>query len=168
MTSNNLSLEEHDFFEVWNVFQEKSRLLLLKANNNTEIPGILWTSELTKGKTADKFIDKNKYIIQIWTRNYDPRIPDLLKKGYRVIFSNFDAFYFDCGSASWVSKGNNWCSPYKGWQDIYDNDIHAIALNLTGTNAHHSQILGGEGAVWTEQIDDMSLGVKVKIFFVLM
>ena len=30
--------------------------------------------------------------------------------------SNSDATYLDCGYAGWVTDGNNWCSPYKGWQ----------------------------------------------------
>lgn len=30
------------------------------------------------------------------------------------------AFIFFSFSA-WVGEGNNWCSPYKGWQIIYEN-----------------------------------------------
>ena len=33
-----------------------------------------------------------------------------------MIMSNSDATYLDCGYAGWVTDGNNWCSPYKGWQ----------------------------------------------------
>ena len=33
-----------------------------------------------------------------------------------MIMSNSDATYLDCGYAGWVIDGNNWCSPYKGWQ----------------------------------------------------
>ena len=35
---------------------------------------------------------------------------------HRMIMSNSDATYLDCGYAGWVIDGNNWCSPYKGWQ----------------------------------------------------
>ena len=36
------------------------------------------------------------------------------KRPYKTIFSNYDAWYFDCGYAGWVTDGSNWCSPYKG------------------------------------------------------
>ena len=39
----------------------------------------------------------------------------------RMIVSNSDATYLDCGYAGWVTDGNNWCSPYKGWQ--VSNDL---------------------------------------------
>ena len=48
-------------------------------------------------------------------------IRELLDKDYKVIFSNYDAWYLDCGYAGWVTDGNNWCSPWKGWQAVYDN-----------------------------------------------
>ena len=38
-----------------------------------------------------------------------------------MIVSNSDATYLDCGYAGWVTDGNNWCSPYKGWQ--VSNDL---------------------------------------------
>jgi hypothetical protein len=47
-------------------------------------------------------------------------------QGYRVIFSNYDAWYLDCGYGGWVAAGNNWCSPYKGWQLAYDNSPRQI------------------------------------------
>ena len=39
----------------------------------------------------------------------------------RMIVSNSDATYLDCGYAGWVTDGHNWCSPYKGWQ--VSNDL---------------------------------------------
>ena len=39
-----------------------------------------------------------------------------------MIMSNYDDLYLDCGFGAWVGEGNNWCSPYKGWQKIYMND----------------------------------------------
>lgn len=43
--------------------------------------------------------------------------------------------YLDCGYESWTATGNNWCSPYSGWQDIYANDFKIF-------EAYKSQILG--------------------------
>ena len=37
---------------------------------------------------------------------------------YRLVMSNSDAWYLDCGYGSWLYDGqgpdNNWCSPMKG------------------------------------------------------
>ena len=50
----------------------------------------------------------------------------LAEKDYRMIFTNVDSTYLDCGFGAWVGEGNNWCSPYKGWQKMYDNDLYKI------------------------------------------
>ncbi|XP_028174027.1 chitooligosaccharidolytic beta-N-acetylglucosaminidase-like, partial [Ostrinia furnacalis] len=72
----------------------------------------------------------------VWTTGVDPQIKGLLEKGYRLIMSNYDALYFDCGFGAWVGAGNNWCSPYIGWQKVYDNSPAVIALE------HRDQVLG--------------------------
>ena len=46
----------------------------------------------------------------------DSTIRSVMERGFRMIVSNSDATYLDCGYAGWVTDGNNWCSPYKGWQ----------------------------------------------------
>ena len=132
------------------------------ANGGKEMPGILWNSELVEGKTAEQFVNKDKYIIQIWTTGHHELIPEVLEKGYNVIMSNYDAFYFDCGAAWWVGKGPNWCAPYKGWQDAYDNDLYFIAKNLTKTEKHNDQIFGGEATLWTESVGSETVESKVK------
>ncbi|KAI5643348.1 glycosyl hydrolase family 20, catalytic domain-containing protein [Phthorimaea operculella] len=81
-----------------------------------KLPLILWTSTLTEYSHIDEHLNKDDYIIQVWTTGVDPQIQGLLKKGYRLILSNYDALYFDCGYGAWVGTGNNWCSPYIGWQ----------------------------------------------------
>ena len=72
-------------------------------------------------------------MIQIWTTGEDSVISELINKGYQVIFSNYDAWYLDCGYSSWVGEGNNWCSPYKGWQKVYDNSPRKIYREQVGT-----------------------------------
>ncbi|RXG72131.1 Chitooligosaccharidolytic beta-N-acetylglucosaminidase [Armadillidium vulgare] len=160
MTSNGFGLTADSYYNQWSVFQEKVRQLVNKANGNVEVPGIIWTSHLTEAGHVDKYLNNTNYIIQIWTTGTDPVIKELLQKGYKVIFSNYDAWYLDCGSASWVGKGLNWCSPYKGWQDVYDNDILGLAKNLTRSDQYSNQILGGEAALWTEQADDQTVETK--------
>ena len=74
-------------------------------------------------------------MIQIWTTGEDSVISELINKGYQVIFSNYDAWYLDCGYSSWVGEGNNWCSPYKGWQKVYDNSPRKIYREQVGREA---------------------------------
>ncbi|KAJ8929408.1 hypothetical protein NQ314_017902 [Rhamnusium bicolor] len=85
----------------------------------------------------EDYLPKDKYIIQIWTKGDDEQVTNLLANGYRLILSNYDALYFDCGFAGWVTDGNNWCSPYIGNKK--------------------NQILGGEATLWTEQVDSTSV-----------
>lgn len=120
MKDNKWGLEEGDFIKLWNHFQSNALQRLYKKAGK-EIPVIMWTSELTKEKYLVKSLPKDKYIIQIWTLANDSQIELLLKYGYRVILSNYDALYLDCGFAGWVKDGNNWCSPYIGWQKVYQN-----------------------------------------------
>lgn len=42
---------------------------------------------------------------KVWTTGTDPEIAGLLGKGYRLIISNYDALYFDCGFGAWVGEG---------------------------------------------------------------
>nr|XP_027219274.1 chitooligosaccharidolytic beta-N-acetylglucosaminidase-like [Penaeus vannamei] len=148
------------FYKLWSDFQASSYGLLTTANGGKQIPGILWTSHLTEEGRADQYLDKDHYIIQIWTTGTDKLIGELLQKKFRVIFSNYDHWYLDCGFGAWVGEGNNWCSPYKGWQKVYDNSPHAIATNLTGS-PQADLILGGEAALWSEQVDEMTLDSRL-------
>ena len=65
-----------------------------------------------------RFLDPSKYIVQVWTTGLDSQIGELLKQKYRLIMSNYDAWYLDCGYDAWLYSGsgpeNNWCAPYKG------------------------------------------------------
>ena len=99
MTAKGWNLTSASFIQLWDYFQTKAYDKLTKANNGKEIPAILWTSGLTEEKNL-KLLDPKKYIIQIWTTGYDPAIQILLKNNFRVIFSNYDALYLDCGYAN--------------------------------------------------------------------
>ncbi|XP_063598482.1 chitooligosaccharidolytic beta-N-acetylglucosaminidase-like [Penaeus indicus] len=148
------------YYKLWSDFQERAYGLLTAANKGQKIPGILWTSELTLNRRAAKYLDPTKYIIQIWTTKDDAVIRELLEDKFRVIFTNYDHWYLDCGFGAWVGEGNNWCSPYKGWQKVYDNSPFDIATDLTGSS-HSDLVLGGEAALWGEQVDDMTLDSRL-------
>ena len=108
---------------------------------------ISWTSEKTF-KTLQNIVNylfRDKYTIQLWTDASNPSdltIKTVAEKGFKMIFSNHDATYLDCGFGAWVrlqhtykcpgrqqlqvGNGHNWCSPYKQWQAQHGNDPHAI------------------------------------------
>lgn len=163
MTNSGSDLSAASYYEQWSHFQNRAYELLTEANGGVEVPGILWTSHLTEKGRAAAFLDSSKYIVQIWTTGQDPLIKELLDNKFRIIFSNYDALYLDCGFGAWVGEGNNWCSPYKGWQKVYDNSPVKIATNLTNGNYDRNLILGGEVALWTEQVDDCNVDAKVSV-----
>lgn len=56
-----------------------------------------------------------------------------------------------------MGTGNNWCSPYIGWQKVYENRPMKMLKEL-GVNTTQEQVrrlvLGQEATLWTEQADD--------------
>lgn len=125
MKEQNWDLTEADFIKLWNHFQNNAVQRLYKSAGK-EIPVIMWTSHLTYEKYLLDSLPKDKYIIQVWTKGNDTQIDVLLKNDYRIILSNYDALYLDCGFSGWVTSGNNWCSPYIGWQKVYENTPFSI------------------------------------------
>lgn len=69
--------------------------------------------------------------------------------------------YFDCGYGQWVGDGpNNWCSPYIGWQKVYENSPSKLIVNFNETY-NPRQILGGEAAIWSEQVQQLNLNSSI-------
>ncbi|XP_050316391.1 chitooligosaccharidolytic beta-N-acetylglucosaminidase-like isoform X2 [Anthonomus grandis grandis] len=145
---------KNDFLKLWGYYQtEAASRLSIKAGK--DIPVILWSSDLTKQENVTSVLDPTRYVIQVWDGSGDLSIPPLLSNGYNILLSNYDATYLDCGFAAWVSSGNNWCTPYKGWQELYDNKPEKIA------GIYKKQVLGGITALWSEQAGSTSVDNKV-------
>lgn len=147
---------EEELLELWKSFQEQAAEKVYDAAGK-RVPLILWTNSLTEKGHVEKFLSKDDYIIQIWTKGADPVVKELIEKEFRVIFSNYDAWYLDCGYSSWVGEGNNWCSPYKGWQVVYDNSPRGEYRKAGGDPAKEYLIMGGEAAMWSEQVDSAAV-----------
>lgn len=64
MLSQGLDLNQNGFLELWNHFQTKAVTRLNKITG-ANLPIIMWTSTLTSGAYVDKYLDKQKYIIQV-------------------------------------------------------------------------------------------------------
>uniref|UniRef100_A0A1B6G0T4 Beta-hexosaminidase n=1 Tax=Cuerna arida TaxID=1464854 RepID=A0A1B6G0T4_9HEMI len=156
MASKNLKTDEDGLHQLWNIFQTKALEKLDSVSRNPH-KIVVWTSSLTEKGRVDKYLDKERYIIQIWTTGKDEIIAELVNKGFQVIFSNYDALYFDCGFGAWVGEGNNWCSPYIGWQKVYENKplnmLQALGVDTTKEEVK-KLVLGQEATLWTEQADD--------------
>ncbi|XP_052894907.1 chitooligosaccharidolytic beta-N-acetylglucosaminidase [Anopheles moucheti] len=152
MNEQEWGLQQADFMKLWNYFQTEALNRLDKTLPvGDKRPIIMWTSKLTESPYLEQYLNKDRYIIQVWTMGNDSKVHNLLEKGYRLIMSNYDALYLDCGFAGWVTDGSNWCAPYIGWQKVYNNDLMAIG------GPYAQQILGAEAALWTEQSDSHTL-----------
>eukprot|EP00096_Caligus_rogercresseyi_P002999 TRINITY_DN1548_c0_g1_i2.p1 TRINITY_DN1548_c0_g1~~TRINITY_DN1548_c0_g1_i2.p1 ORF type:complete len:625 (-),score=121.67 TRINITY_DN1548_c0_g1_i2:79-1749(-) len=162
MEAQGLNASEADLIRLWTHFQGKAQKLAYEANGGTKLPLIIWTSRLTEQGEVEQHVNKDDYVIQIWTTGEDNSISDVINKGYKTIFSNYDAWYLDCGSSSWIGEGNNWCSPYKGWQKVYDNSPRGLYRRFPDYNKENEEsILGGEACMWTEQVDETTLPGKL-------
>jgi hexosaminidase len=105
------------------------------------------------------------FYLQVWTEFNSTEIGKLAREGFQIIFSNYDVLYLDCGFQSWVGDGHNWCSPYKTWQGIHDNDPRTLLADLVGDDLKPEEIqklaLGAEAALWSEQADPMNLDSRI-------
>lgn len=143
------------FTKLWAMFQDRVRFMYKQINAKARL--ILWTNTLTEKEVIDDYIDRDDYVIQVWTSGSgsDSHVPHLLEKGYDVIMSNYDAFYFDCGFGSYVGTGNSWCSPYKAWHQVYNNNLKAMAKEKS------SQVLGGEACLWSSVSGEETLDSRL-------
>ena len=94
---------ERDYMTLWSMFVNKTEKLIYKANDNKKLPLILWSSHLTKKDYLTDFLDPKKYIIQIWTTTKDEDLANIVKSGFKTIFSTYDTLYLDCGYGNWLT-----------------------------------------------------------------
>jgi hexosaminidase len=154
MTARDWQLDSEHFMKLWGIFQTRAQERLDRMSSG-RLPLILWTSELTEEPHVSEYLDSERYIVQVWTEGGDERIQRLLEGGYKLIISNYDALYLDCGYGSWASDGYIWCSPYHEWQKLYQNDLNAMGGERV------NQIYGAEATVWSETIDERNIDARV-------
>ncbi|XP_069688074.1 chitooligosaccharidolytic beta-N-acetylglucosaminidase isoform X2 [Periplaneta americana] len=131
-----------DFLQLWADYQATALRTFDEEVGNSNTPIILWSSHLTQPAVIERFLSKDRYIIQTWVPASDSLPADLLAKGYRVIYSTKDTWYLDHGF--WGS------TVYHNWRVVYDNRIPRKA-----------GVLGGETCMWSELVDNQSLDSKV-------
>ena len=157
--------EEEDFMYLWADYLRQSVQRIREAGM-TEPSLVYWTNGLTKPENIHH-LDPKVFTIQIWSNSKDlsdPTIKTVAEKGFKMIFSNYDATYLDCGFGGWVNSGNNWCSPYKEWQLQHQNDPTRMLeeRNLDNLAEAVANVLGGEVALWTEQADGHSMMQRIE------
>ena len=114
--------KEEDFMYLWHNFLTRSGRSMKTAARSLEQTSpqmIIWSNQLThpdhihfmdKLETPPKHpkkyhICRDKYAIQLWTDASNPSdltIKTVAEKGFKMIFSNHDATYLDCGFGAWV------------------------------------------------------------------
>ncbi|XP_055616455.1 chitooligosaccharidolytic beta-N-acetylglucosaminidase [Toxorhynchites rutilus septentrionalis] len=139
LASHRRGREQKDFLDLWGEFQRSVLKLWDRSRSNEPLsPTILWSSHLTDPEVIETYLSKDRYIVQTWVEESNELPKQLLKKGYRLIISTKNAWYFDHGF--WGVTN------YYGWRKVYNNKI-----------LKNSLILGGEACIWTEFIDEHSL-----------
>jgi len=157
--------EEEDFIYIWSHFVQESVKRIRKAGM-AEPNLVLWNNGMTKAEHIHH-LDPELFTIQLWTNSKDlsdKTIKTVAEKGFKMIFSNYDSTYLDCGFGGWVSDGNNWCAPYKEWQLQHQNDPMKMLedRNITNLEEAKANVLGGEVALWTEQADGNSMMSRIE------
>ncbi|CAO1349067.1 unnamed protein product [Diamesa tonsa] len=129
------------FLLLWSEFQSKVLAIWDEVTNRNDSI-ILWSSDLTNPKNIEKYLPKERYIIQTWLPNTATIPKELMRKGYRVIISTKNAWYFDHGFWGTTS--------YYNWKKVYSNRIPRDSL-----------VLGGEACMWTEFCDEHGMDAKI-------
>merc|ERR1711962_131684 len=159
MRDEGLSLDEQGFVTIWTRFQTRARSIAEKVNPDVQ-EHLIWTNSLTHAEHIETSLPTD-YTVQIWTNSFDEQVKTLVKSGHKMLFSNVDALYMDCGFSAHVGSGVNWCSPYKSWQTVYDNDLYKILERNGGTSSDYARITGAEVALWTETVSGNSFEMKM-------
>ncbi|OTB02332.1 glycoside hydrolase family 20 protein [Hypoxylon sp. CI-4A] len=100
-------------------------------------------------------------VVQSWLG--EEAIQSLTAQGHKVITSNYNYWYLDCGRGQWLNipEGeaieenwpfNDWCGPTKSWRLIYSYDPRE---GLSDEQA--KLVIGGEVGAWAETIDEVNL-----------
>ena len=97
MVNHKYPLTDSGYIKLWSEYQYKALQKLKQTKKDVHPQGILWTSTLTNPENIGKYIRPEDYIIQVWTLKTDQTIKSLLNNKFKIILSNYDELYFDCG-----------------------------------------------------------------------
>lgn len=142
MKTKNYDRTTRGFLQLWSEFQSKALNVWDEITGGHNDSIILWSSELTSPEHIEEFLPKERYIVQTWLPDTADIPKKLISKGYRVIMSTKNAWYFDHGF--WGA------TKYYNWKTVYNNRLPKNPL-----------VLGGEACMWSEYCDEHSIEVKI-------
>ncbi|XP_063363126.1 chitooligosaccharidolytic beta-N-acetylglucosaminidase-like [Cydia amplana] len=135
------------FIRLWAEFHAQALQIwdeqLKEATGEDKQPVMLWSSELTNPQRIQRYLDKERYVIQVWEPVESPELIQLLRLGYRVVSVPKNVWYLDHGFWGTTTFAN--------WRRMY---AHMLPSSETG-------VLGGEVAMWTEYVDKHVLDTRI-------
>uniref|UniRef100_A0A2H8U0P4 Beta-hexosaminidase n=1 Tax=Melanaphis sacchari TaxID=742174 RepID=A0A2H8U0P4_9HEMI len=143
MKSNNRSLSESAYLDLWSEFHNKALTVYDDKVGDSNSDIIVWSSGLTDPSIIEKHLDKKRYTVEVWQGNTVS--VDLANLGYKVIVAVEDIYYLDHGLRPPTT--------YHSWKVIYNNKL-PMANNS-------NLILGAETCMFSEFADDFNLDIKV-------
>lgn len=155
-----------ELFDLWSTFQDNAYAKLFEASqeNSRSVTPMLYASSFVRN-----FIDPKKYVIQITNAANDSNIPTYISNGYKVVFSNADAWNFEGPAQSWISQVATFRNSEKrpSWEYVYENSPLDMLIgmgyqkaridNIKQRSNEEQQVLGGEGMLWSYETDASSL-----------
>ncbi|XP_013190818.2 chitooligosaccharidolytic beta-N-acetylglucosaminidase [Amyelois transitella] len=146
MANKGFSLDQEGFIRLWAEFHAKSLQIwdeeLVAEGAVGNQPVMLWSSELTQAHRIQKYLNKDRYVIEVWEPLSSPLLTQLLKMGYRVVSVPKDIWYLDHGF--WGT------TRFSNWRRMYSHIL-----------PRDPGVLGGEVAMWSEYMDAQVLDTRV-------
>ncbi len=131
-----------DLVSVEHYFTQRMADSLFKLNNNV----LLWD------EAVDGNLPKDKTVIFWWRHDKPAQLKKALDKGYAVVLCPRLPFYFDFVQHDSQAIGRRWGGRYATLDTMYNFNTSALAVGKDQQN----QILGVQGALWTEVISTKS------------
>lgn len=143
------------FQRLWMEFQSRALQTLYDVTpiGDEKPTPIIWDSKLTSLRDSEVVLDPEIYVIQIKSPAREPQLAKVINRGYKLIFSNADAWSFDCGFNSGLLPPVGLGPPqlqnilpkcggdYKTWKTMYDNDpMNIAATHHNDETAAYSQV----------------------------
>jgi len=162
LTAQSREVNSRELFELWNTFQTTAFTKLSESIQETGISKKV-TPMIYSSSFVQNYVDPKDYIVQVTDDVNNTKIPEYISKGYKIVFSNADAWSFEGPAPSWVSQAQTYKRdiPRPSWKQVYETSPFDMLTGLGVANARSElpldQVLGGEAMVWSYETDAESL-----------
>ncbi|XP_053606493.1 chitooligosaccharidolytic beta-N-acetylglucosaminidase [Plodia interpunctella] len=146
MANKGFAINQEGFMRLWAEFHAKALQIwdeeLVASGSKANESVMIWSSDLTMPDRIQKYLNKNRFVIEVWEPEESDVLDQLIDLGYRVVDVPKDVWYLDHGF--WGA------TRYSNWRRMYSHQPR-----------RHSQVLGGEVAMWSEYVDSLALDGRV-------